>query len=763
TTVSNVRDVFVYDTTKDIDGGKWRREELAVMSSWYNETLDTASRGSEERFPAVAILVGVSDKLYIYDGADLSLWMSFSQGTDLMLGSDALSCVYGSNGRVYVGAKSGSSGSVFVVDFVNDTAYCHHSTQASSGYWKGQISGRNSTLGFRGDGPVWMGLSGINDVVAAVADGETFFAAATEGGLVVVNETECSHVEITESNIKSTRVALTGSGTLYADYRSTSTNASKLYVFENVTSRTADGAYSIRDMAWDDSGYPATLNSWSGQVEIADLYVEEGRSSCDVGADSVWLATADGVARVDEIGADVSGSSVKYYTKDYITESLYGSVRFFLPMYENAGNTIVHDGGLLGNDFTASSNTSVLSVSGVRGRGMFFGGSDNVSRADDGDFALGTSDITAGGWVKWGEVSAGASWLMWIGDQLRGVDITYNSTTKALAFTCVGTLGTDNASMTAAVEDGEWHHVIGRRDLSGSGKLEIWVDGKMGATSAATAGNDVSDTVNPVYLGSNSTPANYFKGEIDEWFLAAQALRDEDIVRMYEEGKRALGGDDDESELIGTTNKCSSVCVDEDTEAVWIGTNSGTNLGGVSRIAVGADVRTDEYVNGGGKVDDGDNSWNSDDIESISVSRNYVVIGTDAETWQESPERSFVEGSDGMRAGDGSWTGSLSESCFVGEAGGGYDAPGSTELAGKELVTVYGFVENGLNPITVVFPRAFSELLWVGGRVHGHSEEYLYMSPDLVNDDSIDMYVLERSDISQGEGDVMWMAVGFYE
>jgi hypothetical protein len=36
-------DVFVYDTSLDSDGGAWRKRTQGT--SWYNETLDTATRG----------------------------------------------------------------------------------------------------------------------------------------------------------------------------------------------------------------------------------------------------------------------------------------------------------------------------------------------------------------------------------------------------------------------------------------------------------------------------------------------------------------------------------------------------------------------------------------------------------------------------------------------------------------------------------------------------------------------------------------------
>jgi hypothetical protein len=81
---SDIVDVFVYDTSKDSDGGAWRKR--TQHTSWYSETLNTATRGSRKEFPSVAVIVTTSDgsndsaaEVRIYDGddPDLPMWMVF--------------------------------------------------------------------------------------------------------------------------------------------------------------------------------------------------------------------------------------------------------------------------------------------------------------------------------------------------------------------------------------------------------------------------------------------------------------------------------------------------------------------------------------------------------------------------------------------------------------------------------------------------------------------------------------------------------------
>ena len=80
----NAVDVFVYDTSKDSDGGVWRYR--TTSTSWYNEELNTATRGARREFPAVAVIVAEDTKVTIYDGDNPSLpmWMVF-RGADVSI------------------------------------------------------------------------------------------------------------------------------------------------------------------------------------------------------------------------------------------------------------------------------------------------------------------------------------------------------------------------------------------------------------------------------------------------------------------------------------------------------------------------------------------------------------------------------------------------------------------------------------------------------------------------------------------------------
>ena len=76
TNIGGIIDSFVYDTTRDSDGGEWRNSLLSQQMSWYSETKDdgvnntcditTEDRCGLSEFPRKAIIITTADALYIF-------------------------------------------------------------------------------------------------------------------------------------------------------------------------------------------------------------------------------------------------------------------------------------------------------------------------------------------------------------------------------------------------------------------------------------------------------------------------------------------------------------------------------------------------------------------------------------------------------------------------------------------------------------------------------------------------------------------------
>jgi len=114
-------DVFVYDTRKDSDGGAWRKR--TQHTSWYNEALNTSTRGARKEFPCVAVIVIASNNVIIYDGddPDMPMWMVFPADAYITWASNSdtgTSCVSALNSKLFIG-NSNDYGDC-IVDFVSD-------------------------------------------------------------------------------------------------------------------------------------------------------------------------------------------------------------------------------------------------------------------------------------------------------------------------------------------------------------------------------------------------------------------------------------------------------------------------------------------------------------------------------------------------------------------------------------------------------------------------------------------------------------------
>ena len=171
-TSDTAKDIFVYDTRKDSDGGAWRKK--ATTQSWYNETA-SATRGARKEFPAVAIIVIETYELVIYDGDDpnLPMWMRFQFN---QLASPAanmgkipfglghtnasphnnlnLSCVHMLNGYLFIGANRDANSNQlqagYDINFISEIMheYLHYPTNAAqASKWRlaGKLVDRNRT------------------------------------------------------------------------------------------------------------------------------------------------------------------------------------------------------------------------------------------------------------------------------------------------------------------------------------------------------------------------------------------------------------------------------------------------------------------------------------------------------------------------------------------------------------------------------------------------------------------------------------------
>jgi len=137
--------VFLYDTSKDSDGGAWRYR--TQHTSWYNETLGTEYRGTRKEFPSVAVIVSRTGYLDIYDGDDpnLPLWMGWKQSSP-MIRAHENGTAHALNGIIAL-SNANTYGGLITIDMIGDGAKSYRalgSNNETEGYWQGNIAYRNT-------------------------------------------------------------------------------------------------------------------------------------------------------------------------------------------------------------------------------------------------------------------------------------------------------------------------------------------------------------------------------------------------------------------------------------------------------------------------------------------------------------------------------------------------------------------------------------------------------------------------------------------
>jgi hypothetical protein len=170
-------DIFIYDTSKDSDGGAWRKR--TSHTSWYNETLGTATRGTRREFPAVAVIVSTTTEVTIYDGDDpnLPMWMVFDATTSNGINNVPLLQYSGQNGyptaalngTLVIGQDTnGDNWGSPIINFISEYIVRMDPHSSEGGIFNGGVAQRHDNVGFNSPGKLIIVNSQINDVVMKV-------------------------------------------------------------------------------------------------------------------------------------------------------------------------------------------------------------------------------------------------------------------------------------------------------------------------------------------------------------------------------------------------------------------------------------------------------------------------------------------------------------------------------------------------------------------------------------------------------------------
>ena len=337
--------IFVYDTRKDSDGGAWRKR--TQNTSWYNETLGTATRGTRREFPAVAVIVcggsGGNEHVHIYDGddPDLPMWMKFTADPALLYTTpNAVSAL---NGTIIVATPTYG---VPRYDFIGDTIGRWRANTTYDGYKAPNktIAGRDTATGTTIDGPPFnAGL--INDTANDVAmtvlpnapiDSTTglpvpTIAVATDGGANVIMD-DGTIIATTSAAEKIKTIEFTEDHGINA-HIDASNNANKALVHIDDINKIKGLAYNTY-ANWDgvlwQSRYASnvltflTPNAQSASYPLSDFVSMSGRTA------AIGSNFSDGgltILEKEKKGGDMGKGMVAFVSTSYNTGYMHGDIK----------------------------------------------------------------------------------------------------------------------------------------------------------------------------------------------------------------------------------------------------------------------------------------------------------------------------------------------------------------------------------------------------------------------------------------------------
>jgi trimeric autotransporter adhesin len=294
--VGTAVDIFVYDTSKDSDGGAWRHR--TQNTSWYNEG-ESVRRSARKEFPSVALIVADNTSgsyptvtIYDADDPDLPMWMIFSSiNNNSLLGNGGdFSCVYMLNGVLCAGRTTNSKG-LSVCNFITEESVSILRNSANYKYvYEGSIAERNDGEGYWNTNDVYDRISGDNiaDVTMAVLPSAPMDEAsgllrptilvAADGGWSIINGLDDNTYQFnftsnpSVANIGFTpdkeRVWWYGSSNAFSNTR----GYFELPILTGDVSATYNGfsGISIYDNSTDSLTFPSTGNGWSGNYYGAE-------------------------------------------------------------------------------------------------------------------------------------------------------------------------------------------------------------------------------------------------------------------------------------------------------------------------------------------------------------------------------------------------------------------------------------------------------------------------------------------------------------
>jgi len=413
TSSTTVGAVFLYDTSQDSDGGKWRKGNRCKGLSWFDEA-SSATRSARSEFPAMALIVAdnaATPTVTIYDLDDVSapMWMVFSSeasgGENHFWRYGDATSIAALNGRIIVGKTSGGGSCEFRL--VEDKT------------WNNGTSGTNQMLGGivdRNSGLSWgtVDASRItvnnqhNGVAMTVLEGAeigalglpipTVAVACNADGISVIHPNGDVYDQKNGGGYGANQV-FWGDDALYGNFVTGTARRMNRFPLSSLYADNTPGTAASQVIQMTSSGW-TSVGMALGQSQ--DAAVAAGKDTIAQGGTSGLQILKVVPAKTVGSSASETDSAAAYITSTYNTGYMVGDIRFAGLAGNGTADEEREDRSVKGNDLAETGTIDSAAV--ATGAELYgysgFTASDYLSRANDTDFDFGTGDFSIMFWHK---------------------------------------------------------------------------------------------------------------------------------------------------------------------------------------------------------------------------------------------------------------------------------------------------------------------------------------------------------------------------
>jgi len=588
TITANAVDVFVYDTSKDSDGGAWRTGSLAQASSWYAEassaSRDPDTRSTRAEFPAVAVIVAESNKVTIYDGDDpcLPMWMVFTGHSTGFVGDGfpcpASSCV-ALNSEIVVGvfttSSAGFGGTISFRFAADETIKSRGGYNSNYGRKNGIIAGNWGGLAAYQVPPLYYLVNGtVNDVAMTVLPGAPTdpatglpvptIAVATDGGVSVIKD---DGTVVDSANTNSVyRVQFADTSLVWCP---TSTPHG-WFITDDVDSLT-DGFSHTENLRREDTStgnYPQTIQAITTNVRYeflgSNVFAMSNQKASAPNSNGFYL-----YQRGEAVSVSQNKGMIAKIQSTYNTGWMNGDIKLAALANSATADRSVNNTPLTQNGtITAApveTGADLVAYSG-------FSSSNYLEQPYNPDLDFGTGDFCVMGWVKQSSISASQIILAKANAAATSVFSFFTSASTGYLGYFHPTSGSVSSSKALALN--AWNHIGLVRSI---GLVTFYVNGVAVYSSTPTAFDLTRTNDDILRVGKDFSVNTASTSSMSLLRISATAPTADQIAKIYNDEK-VLFQENAKATLTGSSDAVTALAHDPDTNLLHVGTSGGRSV-----------------------------------------------------------------------------------------------------------------------------------------------------------------------------------------